>query len=29
MIDPVVWIESLCSTQDETDEVFLGFFGEQ
>jgi hypothetical protein len=27
MIDPVVWIESLCSTQDETDEVFLGFLG--
>jgi hypothetical protein len=26
MIDPVVWIE-ICSTQDETDEVFLGFFG--
>lgn len=27
MIDPVVWIE-ICSTQDETDEVFLGFVGE-
>ena len=27
MIDPGVWIE-LCFTQDETDEAFLGLFGE-
>jgi hypothetical protein len=26
MIDPVVWIE-ICSTQDETDAVFVGFLG--
>jgi hypothetical protein len=26
MIDPAVWIE-ICSTQDETDAVFLGFLG--
>ena len=28
MIDPGVWIERVLFTQDVTDEVFLGFFGE-
>lgn len=28
MIDPAVWIERMF-TQDETDEAFLGLFGEQ
>ena len=28
MIDPGVWIVERCSTQDETDEVFLRIVGE-